>query len=103
MRTSVFLKEKSANQRFFGTRSSARPLREELGQLLAGNNEVMLDFAGVEATQSFIDELVGHLVLRHGPDLLSLLIFKSCSDELKAIIQFVISDRLDQFNRLHRH
>lgn len=103
MRTSLFLKEKSTDQRFFGTRFSARPLREELERLLAGDNEVLLDFAGVEATQSFIDELIGHLVLHRGPDLLPLLIFKSCSDELKTIIQFVISDRLDQFNRQHRH
>jgi hypothetical protein len=103
MRTSMFLKEKSTDQRFFGTRFSARALREELDLLLANGNEVVLDFAGVEATQSFIDELIGYLILRHGHDLLPRLIFKSCSDELKTIIQFVISDRLDQFNRLHRH
>ena len=88
MRDTLLLSEKFSDQRFLGTRFSARPLREELERMLASGNEVALDFSGVEATQSFIDELIGPLVLRLGPDLLPLLIFKSCSDELKTIVQF---------------
>jgi hypothetical protein len=34
--------------------------------MLKADRAVALDFAGIEATQGFIDELVGHLVITHG-------------------------------------
>ena len=49
---------------------AAAPIREELEITLAQvGAEVILDFSGISATQSFVDELVGMLVLRHGPDI----------------------------------
>ena len=82
----------------------AAPLREKLEVALAQQGtEVVLDFTGITATQSFVDELVGVLVLRHGPDVLARIIFKGCSDDVQAIIEFVAADRCDQFIKSHSH
>lgn len=61
--------------------------------------EVVLDFSSVEVTQAFIDELIGALILRHGPSVLDCLIFRSCSDNARAIIEFVVADRCDQHDK----
>lgn len=86
-----------------GARLTAVPLRVQVEETLAQGAEVVFDFSSVEATQSFIDELVGVLVLRHGPDVLDRLIFKSCSDDVRAIIEFVAADRCDQYIKSHSH
>lgn len=86
-----------------GARSTAAPLREQVEQALAQESEVVLDFSKVEATQSFIDELVGRLILRHGPEILGRLVFKSCSDDVRAVIEFVAADRCDQYVKAHSH
>lgn len=83
---------------------AAVPVREALEIALAqAGAEVVLDFSGISATQSFIDELVGALVLRSGPDVLSHIVFKGCSDDVRAIIEFVVSDRCDQFMKANTH
>lgn len=83
---------------------AAVPVREELEIALAqAGAEVVLDFSDVSATQSFIDELVGALVLRSGPDVLSRIVFKGCSDDVRAIIEFVVSDRCDQYLKANTH
>lgn len=99
MRESFSLFEKSHHARFLGTRHRARELRSELETLLKQSHEVVLDFTGFDATQSFIDELIGQLVLTRGAEFLSLVVFKGCSAEVKAIIDFVVSDRLGQVSR----
>src|SRR4030067_1165982 len=72
---------------FLGSRFRARELREEVEQLLARADEVVLDFTGMKsATQSFIDELVGVLVLRHGPDIVQRLGFKGCTEKTQEIL-----------------
>ncbi len=86
-----------------GTRLTAMPLRAQVEGALAQGAEVVFDFSSVEATQSFIDELAGVLILRHGPDVLDRLIFKSCSDDVRAIIEFVAADRCDQYIKSHSH
>lgn len=83
---------------FLGSRFRARELREELGNLLTHADEVVLDFTGMKSTtQSFIDELVGVLVLQHGPDIVQRLVFKGCADDIKEILNFVVSSRADDF------
>lgn len=87
-----------------GARLTAMPLREQVEEILVQEGaEVVFDFTSVEATQSFVDELVGALILRYGPDVLSRLIFKSCSDNARAIIEFVAADRCDQYVKTHSH
>lgn len=98
MKVQFSLSEKSAPERFLSTRLRASALRDELNQLLADQSDIVLDFGGVEATQSFIDELLGVLVLERGPDVIERLVFRSCSDDVKAIINFVLSDRIEQYN-----
>ncbi len=92
-----------ARRRLVGARATAMPVREQVEEMLARGSEVVFDFATVEVTQSFIDELVGALILRRGPDVLDRLIFKNCSDDVRAIIEFVAADRCDQYIKSHTH
>lgn len=98
MRAEMSLFERAAKERFLGTRFRALALRDELERLLADHNEVVLDFKGVETTQSFIDELIGVLVLEHGAKIIEQLVFRSCSEDMRSIINFVIGDRIEQYN-----
>lgn len=84
-----------------GMRAKATPVRLQVESALELGQSVDLDFAGVDATQSFVDELVGVLVLEHGPNVLKNLKFKNCSPDVRAIVQFVVSDRAEQFAHLH--
>jgi len=59
-----------------------------------------VDFSSVTLTQSFADELLGPLLLAHGPSLLKQLSFKSCSEDARAVITFVVGQRLRDF---HEH
>ncbi len=102
MRSELFLAN-LARGRFIGTRATAATLREQVEIALAQGNEVVFDFSGVEATQSFVDELIGALILRRGPDILNRLIFKSCSDDVRAVIEFVAADRCDQYIKANTH
>lgn len=86
-----------------GMRAVAIPLRDKAEQVLLGGREVVFDFADVSVTQSFVDELIGNLILRHGPDLLERMIFSNCSDDTRAILEFVASDRADQYLSAHTH
>lgn len=102
MNESIFLKE-YANGRLIGPRITATSILEKVELALHTRQDVVLNFAGVEATQSFIDGLVGVLILKHGPSVLEKLIFKSCSDDVKAIVQFVAADRCDQYLKQNSH
>jgi len=99
MKIQFNLAEKTAPERFLGTRIRASALREDLELLLSKHAGIVLDFGGVEATQSFIDELIGVLVLERGPEIVEQLVFRSCSDDVKAIINFVLSDRIEQYRQ----
>src|SRR4051812_14913375 len=98
MHTSFSLFEKAHHAKFLGTRHRAKELRKELQQILDRGGELILDFSGFDATQSFIDELIGQLVLRQGEAILNRVAFKGCSEDVEAIIRFVVSDRIVQFN-----
>jgi hypothetical protein len=103
MNTQILLNQ-HAHGHLVGSRLAAAPLREDLEVALAQQGaEVVLDFSGITATQSFVDELVGVLVLRHGPDVLARIIFKGCSDDVRAIVEFVAADRCDQYLKAHSH
>lgn len=89
---------------FLGSRFRARELREELEQLLARADEVVLDFTGMKsATQSFVDELVGVLILKHSPDVAQRLVFKGCSEDIKEILSFVVASRSEDYLRKNQH
>lgn len=77
-------------------RENAQSVRLLVDDHLASGEMVEIDCASVDATQSFMDELVGILVLERGPSVLTGLRFRGCSDDMKAIINFVVSDRAAQ-------
>ena len=98
LQTHISLKPLSTG-RMVGMRAKATPVRQQIEAAICSGEEVALDFGGMEATQSFIDELVGVLVLKHGPSVLDKLIFQRCSSNVRAIVKFVAADRADQFRR----
>ncbi|MFZ2393818.1 MAG: STAS-like domain-containing protein [Rhodoferax sp.] len=83
--------------RMMGMRSSAAPLRRTIELALEKEREVVVNFTGVEVTQSFVDELLGALILREGPEIMQRLILKGCSEQTRGIIKFVAADRSEQF------
>lgn len=91
-----------AKSKTIGIRALAVPIRLEAERVLRQGREVVLDFSGVGVTQSFVDELVGAVILRQGPDVLSKIIFKGCSEDVRDILKFVTADRSEQFVRTHR-
>lgn len=103
MQTAFSIVEHTKAQ-FLGTRYRAREIREQLDALLAGADEVVLDFTGMRSvTQSFIDELLGVLILRHGPEIVQRLVFKGCSEDIKEIISFVVSTRTEDHRKKNSH
>lgn len=77
---------------FAENKDIAKHLRETiLLPALADNDELTLDFAGVEgATQSFIHALISEAIRRYGPEVLDHIVFKHCNDTIKQIITIVI-------------
>lgn len=102
MRTQIPLIQ-HAHGRLIGARESAIPLRLQVEEALSSGADVVFDFAGVEVTQSFIDALIGVLILKRGPVVLDQMVFKSCSDDVRAIIEFVAADRADQYLKTRAH
>lgn len=102
MRTQISLHE-HAQGRVIGARETAVPLRLEVEEALASGTDVVFDFSGVEVTQSFVDALIGVQILKHGPDVLGQMVFKSCSEDTRAIIEFVAADRADQYRKARSH
>jgi hypothetical protein len=82
------------NLTLLGTRFLARKLRASIEHALAESGDVVIDFTGIEVTQSFVDELVGPLLLKDGPSILSKMAFRGCSENAQAVIGFVVSERL---------
>lgn len=88
-----------------GARFTAAQLREQVEIYLAQGSEVIFDFSGVEATQSFIDELVGVLILRHSPDILSRLIFRffiNCTVILFSMVENLVFQTHRQHHERYR-
>jgi len=77
-----------------GTRHSAKVIRRQLVAALELEESVELDFDRVTVTQSFADELLGPLILERGHELLTRMRFKGCSDDVRAVLTFVVGQRL---------
>lgn len=102
-RSTVVVAQLYPDVRFLGTCVRARDLREKLEVLLANAAEVEVNFYGVTVSQSFADELVGVMLLQHGPDILTRLVFKGCSNSVKDLIEFVVADRFDEYMATRAH
>lgn len=81
----------------FGTRHSAIDFREQIEERLELCDLVKIDFSGMFVTQSFVDELLGPLILRMGPAALQRLAFTGCNQETRAVLQLVFAARLEDF------
>jgi hypothetical protein len=81
-----------------GTRHSAKKIRRLVSENLKNEGVAVIDFRSVTLTQSFADELIGPLLLEQGPAVLQKLAFKSCSDDARAVITFVVGQRLRDFH-----
>ena len=92
----ILLKEFTGGGRLLGTREIAFPIRDRIESALDAGETVALNFSGINPTQSFVDELVGVLVIERGQDVLDYLVMKNCNEDTKAILHFVVSDRLEQ-------
>lgn len=102
MTTQITLRE-YATGRMIGMRSSAVPIRRLIELALARGDEISIDFSGVEVTQSFIDELLGAVILRQGFQIMNQVVLKGCSPSTKGIVEFVANDRAQQYSRTASH
>ena len=77
---------------FAENKDVARDLRlSEIVPALERKEEVVLDFAGVDATtQSFIHALISDLLRKYGSEVLDRIEFKSCNDTVRKIITIVV-------------
>lgn len=77
---------------FAENKDVARDIRlRELMPALKQNEEVVLDFEGVDAaTQSFVHALISDALRKFGADALDLISFKSCNETVKRIIGIVV-------------
>jgi hypothetical protein len=76
---------------FAENKDVARKIRlEKIMPSLEKNQQITLDFSGIEATtQSFIHALISDAIRKFGPEVLERINFKSCNDKLKKIILIV--------------
>lgn len=70
----------------------ARDIRiKYITPLLEKNEEVTLDFKGVEsATQSFVHALISELIRNFGSEILDNIYFKNCNRSVQEIINIVV-------------
>jgi hypothetical protein len=81
--------------RTLGMRISAKHYSTQIQTALA-EGSVVVDFAGLDVTQGFVDELLGGIALKHGQEIFKRISFKGCTSDTRQIVTFVISDRLAQ-------
>lgn len=77
---------------FAENKDVARDIRkQEIIPALDKNDEVVLDFQRVNgATQSFIHALISEILRKYGTDILDRIVFKSCNDTIRQIINIVV-------------
>ncbi len=89
----VRVKEEIGDFDFLGSRGSAEIIREKIKPWLDANEEVTLDFVGIDTiTQSFADEIFGIFVRAFGIDYIKgTLKIVNHSESIRNTINFVIS------------
>lgn len=77
---------------FAENKDLARDIRiNEITPILKKNDEITLDFNGVEsATQSFIHALISELIREFGNEILDNIYFKNCNKSVREIINIVV-------------
>ena len=77
---------------FAENKDAAKEIRtKEIAPALSNDEDVVLDFSGVEAaTQSFIHALISEVIREFGAASLDRIAFKSCNETIKKIINIVV-------------
>lgn len=77
---------------FAENKDLAREIRiKNITPLLEKNEEIVLDFEGVESvTQSFIHALISELIRTFGNEILENIYFKNCNKNVQNIINIVV-------------
>ena len=95
MSTPSFTVYQGKTNQFGSNRYVALPVRRELEEFLRDHDKIIVDFKNVpNATQSWVDGLLGKLFLKEGKTLLARMQFKNCSLNVQELIKFVVSDRV---------
>ncbi len=101
MKAPVFTLLENQDVKFGSNRYVATPIRHKLELFLEDHKNIILDFSRVpNATQSWVDELLGKLVLKDGKELLNRIQFKNCTPNLRELIKFVVTDRVQDHEKL---
>lgn len=80
---------------FGSNRYEAIPVRKQLESFLAEHGTATINFQHVpQATQSWVDEVVGKFVLKEGVAFLKRVKFQNCTPVIQDIIRFVVIDRM---------
>lgn len=80
---------------FLGSRFTGREVRERLAAELSADQSVMIDFAAVQSVgDSFLDEMLGMLIVRQGPSVLRQLVFANCARPIEEAIRFSVEEAL---------
>jgi hypothetical protein len=85
---------------FSEDKDEARRIRTEtILPALMTDSTVVLDFADVRySTQSFVHALVGEVLKRFGEPILQRMEFRSCSPQVKSLVQLVVDYSLGGFS-----
>lgn len=93
----LIAKEGSA---FGSNRYEAIPVRKQLESFLAEHGTATIDFQQIpQATQSWVDEIVGKFVLKEGAAFLKRVKFQNCTPVIQDIIRFVVTDRMRDYEK----
>lgn len=90
----IYVLREHAHNSFLASRATAAQMRRNIETIISDRGSVNIDFSDVGITQSFADELVGVLAYIYGPTVFGKINFKNCTNEHKAILNFVVSHRL---------
>lgn len=96
------IRDYTENQHAFA-RGSAERFRVDVDAALTRRAAITFDLRDVRGLSvGFADEMIGRLILRHGPDMLSGINFTNCSEFVRMILTYVATDRSQQYQQTHQ-
>jgi hypothetical protein len=78
---------------FAENKDVARSIRQgKIMPAIERGEEISLDFEGVNlATQSFMHALISEVIREKGPDSLDLIVFENCNENVKSLVNIVVT------------
>jgi hypothetical protein len=86
---------------FAENKDVAAKLRDEyIRPTISQGDTITIDFLGVElTTQSFVHALISDVIRKNGEAILDRILFKSCSELVKELIQTVVQYSLESLDQ----